>query len=443
MNQRTLSPWLISLIVLLFVAAACTPAPTTEEGATVSPADSGTAGDEAVDEEAAPDGESIVIGGLAPLSAPGAVIAGTAMADAFRIAEEQINAGGGLLGQPVEIIVEDTQGLPETAVAAMEKLLDLNEAVAVGGFQHSSAALAAMEVAHERGIPIVFGGPWSDSITLSMYPEVFHIAPLNSEIASIRVEFLASLVEEGGVAAIATENTDFGIPAAEFIQEGMAEAGIDSEIFSVDIGVQDFSGIIERIRAEEPDVFIILNSGEAGFNLAQQAADAGIGPQDVLTSCGLSAQESNSFWTTVPDGNLCIFERVGPSVQIYTEEAQEFAQIYTESTGKESVETFALQAYDSVMIIARAIEEAGSTEPEAIITALENITFEGTLGTITFPVNSQNPPEAAGVDAKFWHQHPDPVFTFLQYQEPGQSSEEAPIVYPAEYQSGELIVPGQ
>lgn len=438
MSQRKLFSWVVGMVVLMLVSAACSPAPAAEEGATVPPADSDTAA-----EEAAPSGEAIKIGGLAPLSSPGAVIAGTAMADAFRIAEEQINASGGLLGQPVEIIIEDSQGLPESAVAAMEKLIDLDGVVAVGGAQHSSVALAAMEVAHEREVPIVFGGPWSDDITLSLYPEVFHIAPLNSEIASIRVGFLASLVGEGGKAAIATENTDFGIPAAEYIRDGLAEAGIESEIFSVDIGVQDFAGIIERIRAEEPDVFIILNSGEAGFNLAQQAADAGIGPQDVLTSCGLSAQESNSFWTTVPDGNLCLFERVGPSVQIYTDAAKEFAQIYTESTGKESVETFALQAYDSVMIIAQAIEEAGSTEAADIIAALENITFEGTLGTITFPVNSQNPPEAAGVDNKWWHQHPSPVFTFLQYQEPGQSSEEAPIVYPEEYKSGELIVPGQ
>ena len=365
------------------------------------------------------------------------------MVDAFCIAEEQLNASGGLLGSPVEIIIEDSQGLPEQAIAAMEKLITQDGVVAVGGAQHSSVALAAMEIAHERGIPIVYGGPWSDAITASMYPEVFRIAPLNSEIAKLRVDFFASLAGQVNKVAVITENTDFGIPAATYISDGLIATGIEAMTFSVDIGVQDFSSILERVGAEEPDVIIILNSGESGFNFAQQAANAQIGPQNVLTSCGLSAQESNSFWTTVPDGTYCIFERVGPSPQICTEATQKFATLYQERTGKAAVETFALQAYDSVMIIAQAIAEAESTDASAIITTLENIAFAGTLGTITFPVNSQNPPEAAGLDPKWWHQHPEPIFTFLQYQETGQVTDDAPIVYLPQHATGELIVPNE
>jgi branched-chain amino acid transport system substrate-binding protein len=110
-----------------------------------------------------------------------------------------------------------------------------------------------------------------------------------------------------------------------------------------------------------------------------------------------------------------------------------------ERTGKQAAESYALEAYDSIMIIAQAIEEAGSTEPQALITALENITYEGALGTITFPINSQNTPEAAGLDPKWWHQFPDPAITMLQYQEEGQDSTVAPVVFPEIYKTGDVV----
>lgn len=385
--------------------------------------------------------EAIKIGALAPLSAPGAVIAGKAMVEAMRIAEEQINLEGGLLGRPVALVIEDSQGLPEQGVAAMEKLIGSDGVVAVGGSQHSSVALAAMATAHESGIPVVFSGTWSDDITSSRYPEIFRIAPLNSEVAQLKVSFLSQLPEDVVKIVIITENTDFGIPAASAMADGLEDNGLTTIVFSVDIGTQDFTGLAERVRAETPDVVVILNSGESGFNFAQQAADAGVGPSDVLTLCGLSALESRSFWRTVPDGRYCIFERVGPAESQYSEVAQEFSTIYKERTGKEAVEAYTLQAYDSIKIIAQAIEEAGNTDPAAIIEALEQIEYNGALGTITFPINQDNPPEVAGVADKWWHQYPDPVFTFGQYTASDQDPNVAPIVYPEQYQTGELIIP--
>jgi len=55
----------------------------------------------------------IKIGGIAPLSAPGAVTGGEAMRDAMMIAVDEVNAKGGLLGCKVELVMGDTEGLPE------------------------------------------------------------------------------------------------------------------------------------------------------------------------------------------------------------------------------------------------------------------------------------------------------------------------------------------
>lgn len=398
-------------------------------------------------EEAAAEGEPIILGALAPLSAPGTVVGGEAMVDAMRIAEEEINANGGLLGRPVTLIIEDSEGLPERGTAAMEKLINQDGAVAIGGGYHSSVGVASKEVAHDNGIPVVFAETWNDTITGDMQPEIFRIAPLNSEVSAVDVNFILYLRDTVGAViekvVLITENTDYGIPAAEATANGLAEAGIDSETFTTDIGTQDFSGIIERVRAEEPDYIMVLNTGESAYNFIQQAAEAGIGPQDVPMQCNQVALESGAYWTNVPDGNLCFVRRVGLPVELYNDVAVSFVERYTERTGKQAAESYALEAYDSIMILAQAIEEAGSTDPQAIIEALENIEHVGSLGTITFPINSSNTPEDAGMDPKWWHQFPDPAITMVQYQEPGQDSTVSAVVYPETYQTGDVIWVGE
>lgn len=438
------------LMALVLVLSACA-APAVE---TVGEAPAAEAPAEAAEAPAAeapaaevPSGEPIKIGALAPLSAPGTVVGGEAMVDAMRIAEDEINANGGLLGRPVVLIVEDSEGLPERGTAAMEKMINQDGVVAVGGGYHSSVGVAAKEVAHDNGIPVVFAETWNDTITSSMYPEIFRIAPLNSEVNGADANFVQWLNDEKGAGiakvVIVTENTDYGIPAAQTTTELLEAQGVTAVTFGVDIGTQDFAGIVERVKAESPDMIMVLTTGEAAYNFQQQAADAGIGPQDLPMLCNQVSLESNAFWTNVPDGNYCFVRQIGLPSTLYNDVAKAFVAKYQERTGKAAAESYALEAYDSIMIIAQAITEAGTTDPAAIIDALENITYVGALGTITFPVNSKNPPEAAGKEAKWWHQFPDPAIMIVQYQEPGQDSTVAPVIHPAVYQTGEVIIVGK
>jgi ABC-type branched-subunit amino acid transport system substrate-binding protein len=302
--------------------------------------------------------------------------------------------------------------------------------------------VASKEVAHDNGIPVVFAETWNDTITSDMQMEIFRIAPLNSEVSLVDVNFISSLPGISKI-VIVTENTDYGIPAAENTTTGLAEYGIEVVTFGVDIGTQDFAGIVERVRAEDSDMIVVYATGEAAYNFQQQAADAGIGPQDLPFMCNQVSLESEAFWTNVPDGNYCLMRRVGLPEQLYNEVALSFLERYTEMTGKQAAESYALEAYDSIMILAQAIEEAGTTDSAAIIDALENITYVGTLGTITFPYNSTNLPADNGLEDKWWHQFPDPAITIVQYQEAGQDSTEAAVVYPETYQTAEVVLVNQ
>ncbi len=380
----------------------------------------------------------IKLGGLAPLSAPGSVTGGEAMREAMLLAERDINAAGGVLGCDVEVVIADTEGLPEKARALMEKLITQDNVVAVGGGYHSSVGVAGKDIANDRGIPVVFAETWNDTITGDKQKYIFRIAPLSSWASGVIWQFAAQAPGVKKV-AIVTENTDYGIPAAAECEKGLGSKGISSTTFGVDIGTQDFSGIVERIKAEKPDYTIVLLTGEAGYNYTQQAADAGIGPQDMMFHANQAGLESKSWWENVPDGNLAFMARIGVPETMYNARALKFAADYKAKTGKTGVESYALEAYDSIGVLAQAINEAGSTNGDAIVNALENINHEGTLGNIYFPYGSKKDPAVDGKGDEWWHQWPDPAITMVQYQKEGESSPGMTIVYPDVYKTGDPI----
>lgn len=380
----------------------------------------------------------IKIGGLAPLSAPGAVTGGEAMRDAMNIAADEINAKGGLLGCKVELVIADTEGLPERGTAVMEQLVNKDHVVAVAGGYHSSVGLAVEKVAQANGIPVVFAETWNDQITANEIPEAFRIAPLSSEVSAIFAHF-ATVVPDVHKVVIVTENTDYGIPASQEVKKGLDKASIASNTFSVDIGTQDFSGIIQRVKAENPDMIIVLLTGEASYNFTAQAANNGIGPEDLPFTCDQIALESKGFWTNVPDGNYCFIARVGLPTEKYTDVTKSFVARYTKKTGKKAAESYAFEAYDSVMVLAHAIQHAKSTKGTDIMKALHEIKYHGALGTIEFPYGPDNPPENHGLEAKWWNQWPKPAITVVQYQKQGQDSTDAPVVFPNEYKTGNPI----
>ena len=381
----------------------------------------------------------IKIGALAPLSAPGTVVGGEAMRDAMMIAETDINAAGGVLGCDIEVVIGDSEGLPERATAVMERLITQDNVVAVGGGYHSSVGVASKDVADARGVPVVFAETWNDTITGDKQKHIFRIAPLSSWASGVIWQFALTVPGVEKV-AILTENTDYGIPASKETADGLATGGVDSVIFSVDIGTQDYAGIVNRIIAEDPDMIITLVTGEAAYNFTQQAADAGMGPLDLPFVTGQDALESGAYWTNVPDGQYAFVQRIGVPETQFTEKGKAFAAAYKEKTGKSDVESYAMEAYDSIAIIAQAISEAGETGGDAIVAALEAIEHDGTLGKIYFPYGTGKDPSEDGKGDEWWHQWPDPAITVIQYTEEGQTSTDAAIVFPEAYKTQDMVI---
>jgi len=189
------------------------------------------------------------------------------------------------------------------------------------------------------------------------------------------------------------------------------------------------AGTINPLGTDVPATFAAMREGKCG-----------IGPLDIPFVTGQDALESGAYWTNVPDGQYAFVQRIGVPETEFTEKGLAFAAAYKAKTGKSDVESYAMEAYDSIAILAQAITEAGSTDGDAIVTALEGIEHEGTLGLIYFPYGSQKDPSEDGRGDEWWHQWPDPALTMIQYQEEGQSSTDAAIVFPDAYKTADPIL---
>lgn len=394
--------------------------------------------------------EPIVIGGIAPLSAPGAVTAGVAMEWSMQEAVANLNADCGIeldgTNHRVEIVVADSEGLPDAAQLAAERLIETEDIVGAVGVYHSAVGLATMDVFQENGIPTVYSEPWNDNVTiagLQRFEEdgidyIFRIAPTSTTVARAVVDWLIAQDIEN--VTIIAENTDYGIGAVEQNEAFFAEAGVDVETIFIELGTEDFLPVLSRINAgDPPDAIRIEVTGETGYNVTQQMIELGIAPTEDTICNTMQDAIQPEYWEAVPDGNYCAFYKVGIAPANYNDTTRAYVEAYRERFDSEPA-GYAMASYDSVFVLADAIDRAETTEGPDVVTALEETDITLTQGRYYFEYTSTNPlPDDGSVPEYMWHQWPDPAVIVIQYTEPGQDPGEAPVVWPPVYQTEEGV----
>ncbi len=120
--------------------------------------------------------DTVKIGVVGPRTGPAAAT-GKAFEEGIAIALDHINAKGGVLGKPLEVVFEDTGGVPEKAASAFERLATRDKVPIVVGESHSSSALAEIEVANRYKVPFIICEAWHDDITKKNYKWVFRAGP--------------------------------------------------------------------------------------------------------------------------------------------------------------------------------------------------------------------------------------------------------------------------
>lgn len=367
--------------------------------------------------------ETIKIGGLAPLSPPGGVQTGESLRDGMILAVEELNANGGLLGKNIELLVEDTSGVPEKGVAAFERLASKENVVAVTGSAHSAVCSAVGPVAAKYDLAFIAGECWADEVTAAQRSQVFRLTVANSLVFSVASDW----VEAAGMknVVVFAENSDWGFGVIDIFTRNLEQSGINVTSYTGENTSTDFTPQLLQLRRADPkpDLVVAGFTGSALLLLLKQAADLGIAPtaETAIFSAGADALEPE-FWNVMGDkGVYVIANPAGLPGRPDTAISRDFSEAY-QARFNRPANAVSMEGYDGVMVIAESIKQKNSTNSQDIQAALRSLSWEGPRGVITF--SDKTDPAWA-----FQQWMGVPIFV-IQYTEPNQSPTDAAVLWP-------------
>ncbi len=367
--------------------------------------------------------DAIKVGWVGPLSPPGGYAEGALMKQAAELAAEELNAKGGVLGRPIQVVFADTRGKPEEGTAAAERLISQEKVVAITGEFHSSVFLAEMEVAHKAGVPIIAVDVWALSITAKGYPEVFRVAPNQALIASKYGDWIAAAGFKN--VAFIFEKTDGGQSARDVLLPVLDKHGVKYEAVGADPNSTEFTAQIERFKSHQPpfDFFMTAYSLAGAYPMVSQSHTLGFAPT-ARTGMGNSGGPAvdPTFWKNVgPAGRYLVTEIVGLPKNAWNDKTKAFVAAYRKKYNQPPSPQ-AIENYDAMLVVADAITRAKSTDGKAIIAALEKTDIVLGRGRYTFSTSRQ--PDWA------YHQFMNAPVALVQYDKLNQDAEDAPIIWP-------------
>lgn len=326
--------------------------------------------------------DDVVVGAIYPLTGPVAYDGETKLNGA-KIAVEEVNANGGVLGGKLKLQVEDGACNPAQSVSAAEKLITQTKVAAILGAFCSSSSGAVMEVAKKYGVPHMTGVSTSQDLTRQGNEWFFRATGTSALLGQA---FAPAIVKSGAKrAAFLVVNDDWGRAVAGSYADALKASGAEvvaTEIFSRDD--TDLFPYITKIKAQNPDVVISASNTQLAANVTKQLRQLGVN----ATLMGEGAFTSEAYHKLVGDlakGVVGLVEYV-PSIE--NPQNQAFVKKYV-AMYKEEPSKFSAAGYQTVHIMADAINRAGSTDPKKIREALLQTDYDGLTGNFKFAPNGQ------------------------------------------------------
>jgi len=194
-----------------------------------------------------------------------------------QMAIDAINAKGGILDRPVQLIVEDsTSGDAGTAVMKARKLIEGDKVDFLLGNDNSALALAMAEVSNEKGVLHIVPGGHTDAVTgKSCHWNVFRVCNTTQMEANAVVSALVQ--EYGKKFYYITSDYAFGHTLEAAMTKAIA--ALDGERLGGDLtplGTIDFSSYLIKAQAANPDVIVFLVPGDDMLNAMKQAVQFGL-----------------------------------------------------------------------------------------------------------------------------------------------------------------------
>ncbi|HUC62220.1 MAG TPA: ABC transporter substrate-binding protein [Alphaproteobacteria bacterium] len=284
----------------------------------------------------------------------------------IKMAAEEINAAGGVMGRQLDVMSEDSVN-PATAATKAQRMLEQDGAAVLLGEINSASALAISQVAARNKHLFLATGPRSDALrgaNCSRYMFCCDI-PNTVQVNAVGASLLREHMVKGKKFYCLTADYIFGHDLLRAAKAFFAANGADligDELVATD--VTDFSPYLLKIRQAKPDIVCSNLAGNQVTNLVKQYAEFGI-PYPIV---GFNLNTADA-WAAGPD-NL---SGTWPTVWFHTLDlphSKAFVAAFIKKYGKPP-ENHAWIEYITLKMLVRAIEETKSTDSEKLIANFE------------------------------------------------------------------------
>jgi branched-chain amino acid transport system substrate-binding protein len=308
-----------------------------------------------------------------------------------RIAVERLNAAGGLLGRPVELVMVDTKSDAETTRATVAAALAAHPHVVAGlGFSDSSYVLAAGPVFQAAGLPFVTPGATDPTLPDRVGNQIFLACYSDAAQARAMADYAHRQLGLRRIAVWVDDDVDFTVTVARFFSEAFTALGgrvvrsgyrhDDPQPQALVDGLGNADAVYSASRPAEGVEHIRLTRA-AGSDIPLLSAD-GWDASEIVDVSRRSHLEGIYFTTHRFLG-------------VDTPEMHAFVTAYESRFEQPPPNAFAPLGYDTINLLASAIRAAKSTDPDDIREAIATTrAFPGIVGDISFEPGQQVPVKA-------------------------------------------------
>jgi urea transport system substrate-binding protein len=318
--------------------------------------------------------EPIKIGAVLPFSG-GVELYGEQGRLGLELAMADINAAGGILGRPVTVVFRDDGTRPNIASDAARKVVEEDGVLAVVGPVTSQNLDAIVPVLAERRTPLLYATNYEGG-KCSRYMFALNTVP-NQELESLLPYTTRTF---GGGYFLLGADRDWPhrmFDAAEPVIARLGGKVVDKQYT---LGAEkDFAPLADRIVASKAKVLLYALKGD-GMQFIPYAADRGVFKNTTIAFLGLTEADLKAFGGKVDD----IYAAVPFVVSSEDPKARAFTARARAKAGPDKVISNYVEAhYNTLFAIKAALEKAGRVDKEALVDALEGLTFDSPGGPVT------------------------------------------------------------
>jgi branched-chain amino acid transport system substrate-binding protein len=292
------------------------------------------------------------------------------------LAVANLNAAGGVLGEPVRAVVVDDFCESDQAVAAAKKLVAEGVAV-VAGHLCSGASIPASKVYAQAGTLMISPTSTNPTLTEQGFSNVFRVCGRDTLQSTMVGDYLVERWGDQDI-AIVHDGQAYGKGIAEEAMRHLNARGMTKILFeAIEPGQADYSNLIDKLQAQQIDALYFAGyPAEAGL-IIRQARSRGYDLQMI----GSDSLVTEYFWHLAGPAAVGVMFVSMADLRANREASAIVEQLRAEGFEPEGQ---TLYAYAAVQVWAQAVEKAGTFEPESVAATLRAHEFDTILGTIGF-----------------------------------------------------------